>query len=408
MNFKGNGRLLASHILRLRPENKLQKDLAREIDVTPSFISQVESGETVPSDERLATWARGLGAESSFPLLLLCAAHDRVGDGSEAATVRETYRRMIRELEATRREPAGFAKARTLADLKAFAPMVIVAGDKREDPPKTEGDVGALSASPHDDRYLHDVSLPQGTDKISDKVFVHLKEEQLRREFGKINLLVIGSPASNHLSRIVNRHALFRFAFNPDTVNEIEGIIENARIAKKDGPGALKVARDTALRDLKFIMNEFKQGGIFDPLPDRHKVRAKALREGIDFATITVARNPFAENDDFVAIMAAGFHLPGTIHAVKMLSEPDRFANHPFGGVLEVKMNADAPWHEKIQRGEAQIETSSYSIDDMRKALTGISDHPEWPGVKEEATELNKLVAALAQPRAGQPKSATP
>lgn len=399
MDSRESGKLLPGYTVRLRPETKLQKDLAKDIGVTASFISQAESGDTVPSDERLASWARALKAESTLPLLLLCAAHDRVSNGPEAPAIRASYRRMIRGLEESAGGRGDAVRTRTLADLKAFSPMVIVAGDKREDPPKTEGDIGALPASSQDDRYLHEVPLPSGTDKISDKVFVQLEERELRREFGKFNLLVIGSPASNHLSRIVNRHALFRFAFNRESGNEIDKLVKAARIEKDKGPGALKVFRDNALRDLKFIMNEFKQGGIFDPLPDRHKSRAKALRDGIDFATITVARNPFADNDNFVAIMAAGFHLPGTVHAVKMLSEPDRFANHPFGGVLEVKMNADAPWHEKIQRGEAKMETDPYSVDDLRKALAKISEHPEWPGIKDEATELINLVEALAKPR---------
>src|SRR2546430_12635504 len=59
------------------------------------------------------------------------------------------------------------------------------------------------------------------TDVISDKVFVNLDyegKESDRRELedlcGGKNLLIIGSPAANHLARIANRGALFRFALD--------------------------------------------------------------------------------------------------------------------------------------------------------------------------------------------------
>jgi hypothetical protein len=399
-------RWLPMRLTGLHPSGMSTKELAEKIGVTPSMISQAEHGQAVPSDDCLAVWARTLEAESQLAELLVCAAHDRVVNSPEAVTLHRAFEGLLRLQSTVTPHPAAVRGARTLCDFpRAFAPLVVVCGDKRENPPKTEGDIGALSASPMDDRFLHQIPLPRDTDKVSDKVFVMLGREELKRRFGGKNLLVIGSPATNHVARVVNRRALFRFAFGQKSAQEIEDIIAVARQKKSEGPAALKSHYDSALREFKFIFNEFKQGGIFDPLADRHKVRGRALRGDIDFGTVTLACNPFAEDPRFVAIMAAGFHLPGTVHAVKLLSDPGNFQRFPLGGVLEVKMDVNAPWHERIDHASVAIDSEEYSLEDMRRVLERIAEHPDWPGsgdkahAQEEVAELIALVEALAGPR---------
>ncbi len=389
-------KLLPRLIMELRGDDLRQKDLADKVGVTSSYISQMESGTTIPKDEKLVELARALAAEDRLPEFLLRAAHDRVAGDAGGGTARAAYMKLIQELDAKASESRRPAPRRTLEYFpRAFEPLVVVTGDRREDPPKTCGDVGALSASPIDDRYLRDIPFAMDTDKISDKVFVVAGEEYLRERFAKTNLLVIGSPASNHLARIVNRRALFRFAFDPRTAREIDQIIRDGEKARVEGGASnLKVFRDSKMADLKFIMNEFKQGGIFDPFVETYRVRARSLRDGVDFATITVAKHPYAESDDFVAIVAAGFHLPGTVHAVKLLSKPLEFQSRPLGGVVEVRMT-ESNWYARIEKAEPVWDTDEYVVADMIGALERLASLPDRSVGDEEGSATKALIALV-------------
>lgn len=402
--------LLPSYLEKARAERRVrQNELAKVAAVSNSYVSQVLAGTTVPNDERLAAFARVLGIEEQLPQLLLRAAHDRTSPDSENAGIRLAYLRLIQQWNTYSAESGLPTPARTLEHFpRAFQPLVIVAGDKREDPPKTPADVGALSASPLDDRYLRQLPLLPDTEKVSDKVFVLAKEDYLREKFGRQNLFVIGSPASNHLARKINRHAVFKFAFDRKAIADIERIVEGGhKEMDSRGVSGLKTYRDEKLKDLKFIMSEFKQGGIFDPLPASRKLRARSLRFDRDFATITIAEHPYAESHDFVAIMAAGFHLPGTVHAVKFLSDPSKFVSHPLGGVVEVTMS-EATWWERIEKAEADWDTQGYQAKEIIPALESLPEESDWPMSGDEARRLIELVHALIRsPQAGADQQTT-
>jgi len=94
----------------------------------------------------------------------------------------------------------------------AFERLTIIAGDRREAPPHSGGDLFAGSASMLDLRYLNALRL--GTRDVPiwhDKVLVQMSDDYLRRQFGNSNLLVIGSPAVNLAARRINGQSLFRF-----------------------------------------------------------------------------------------------------------------------------------------------------------------------------------------------------
>jgi transcriptional regulator with XRE-family HTH domain len=60
--------------------------------------------------------------------------------------------------------------------------------------------------------------------------------------------------------------------------------------------------------------------------------------EDNDFGIVSLGRNPYAENDDYVCIMAAGISALGTAQAVLSLARKS-FDKHPFGGILEAITN---------------------------------------------------------------------
>src|SRR5205809_5022881 len=94
--------------------------------------------------------------------------------------------------------------------------------------------------------------------------------------------------------------------------------------------------------------------------------------------------------------MAAWFHLPGTVHAVKMLADPTRFKDRPAGGVLEIKLN-DVPWHERIESAQSSWDTEPYQLEVLRTKLNGIGKHPNWPGTSDEADQLSTLAGAVSR-----------
>ena len=108
--------------------------------------------------------------------------------------------------------------------------MAVVTGDKREDRESkiSVGDLGVYAATPGDTRWIMNLDLRPDVIKHVDKTFVLLSETELIRQFAEVNLLVVGSPASNHLARIINSSAVFRFNYRPDVQNDINEIIAKA------------------------------------------------------------------------------------------------------------------------------------------------------------------------------------
>src|SRR6185295_18401362 len=105
---------------------------------------------------------------------------------------------------------------RTLGDFPySSEPLTIVCGDRRDLTPKTRGDIFAHSLSITDLTFLLKLGLPDNVTIKSDKLFVLMSWEYLKREFGNTNLLVIGSPAVNFAIRVINNYTVFRFNLPP-------------------------------------------------------------------------------------------------------------------------------------------------------------------------------------------------
>ena len=246
--------------------------------------------------------------------------------------------------------------------------------------------------------FLPKLGLPQDCAVKSDKIFATMDEDQLRREFGKTNILVIGSPGVNLASRIFNEHCLFRFTIDPQ-LNEVEK--ELGSLDLLDNLPALrafwKMAKDPAKIDLAefqdwdlspellirsseearrlfghrspaYYVSLFSGSGLIDPA---QKVVTLQRHNHNDFAVISLGRNPYADKPNYVCIMAAGIGSLGTAHAVRALADKS-FAEHPFGGIIKVDLNtikappkdfeeAPAEWHTKSYRPEtiiANLETA--------------------------------------------------
>lgn len=374
-------------ILRARREDKelSQGDLASALGIRGSAISNFEQGQRLPSLTQVAKLSAELGLD--LQTLVLARTYDEVCSDdprkwaanavAQRDNLLERLRRLIQDTKATAsaeklKERLG---GRSFLEFpEAFYPLRVVTGDLRQDPPKTAGDIGAYSACPIDDRWIYRLGLRSDTEKISDKEFVISDSDRLSRVYGNCNLLVVGSPASNHLARIINNGVIFRFNLPKELREKLNKLLEGLP-GEKDREVLERKKRDN-LDDLKQLMRRFHASyGIVDPV--LKDVRGFALAPDVDFATVTFGVNPYYQGDDFryVTIMVAGFHHPGTVWALRRLgdvrSDKRIFLKRPYGGVLEIKISPEYSWEDRMRHITCSWDTEEY---DQQSLLDGLDE----------------------------------
>jgi transcriptional regulator with XRE-family HTH domain len=399
-------------------------ELAKRLKKSPSYVSQMRSGAQIPTPETLAALAHAFGAVSRLRELLVAALHDEIEqlsfkDASQSPlkeSLLDAIEQLIR-IVGPSTTPAVRTLGRSFADFpNSFYPLAAVTGDKREDRENkiSVGDLGVYAATPGDTRWILNLGLRPDVIKHIDKNFVLLSEAELIKEFAEVNLLVVGSPASNHLARIINSSAVFRFNYSPDVENAIDEIITKA--------GSLSTAQLVGYREqernrLVAKMRSLFVGGIFDPThPDADYVAAQyaqlAMNMQLDFGVLTFAANPYyvlkckqegrACDHKYVSIMAAGIHHPATAHALRLLGQHCRregvFDRHPYGGVIRVELDLNVPFSTRTMkascRWEDMADKERKPADDQKKLLI---DQLKVIGEKLGRRELKSLALTEAQ-----------
>src|SRR5262249_55722445 len=204
-------------------ERGSRQELAKDLGVSQALLSQWASGKELITEahlaklvDRVTAGAEGTKQAELLRLLLLLAG-ERTDRALEAEAANDSDRRRWTEtsralmhgalglgLGLALKTMAGAEKAsgRTLCDFP-FYPLAIVSGEKREQSSSriTAADFGAVSASHAEFRWLAALSLRADVELYGDKVFVLETAEELRERFGKMHLLIVGSPGSNHLAR---------------------------------------------------------------------------------------------------------------------------------------------------------------------------------------------------------------
>jgi hypothetical protein len=289
----------------------------------------------------------------------------------------------------------------TLRDFPArFSPIVVVTGDRREERPKTKGDLLAYSVSAIDLTFILSLNL-KDVQIVSDKVFVHQDEEWLQSHFGRTHILSIGSPAVNLLSRKINDESVFSFDI-PETAKRDmelhEKAIDGFRFDRMDlflyqqmfkyglGPEAIRKlhllhyerADEEALfercrrlfdtfnglglheKNWSQFMHNFDRPGILDPMDARK--HASALTPSNDFGLISMAPNPYQKGKGYHVVLVAGIHGMATARGVKLLAGKGNFDERPLGGVFEVLFPIhDADWQQMLRQAQVKWQTKPYS-----------------------------------------------
>jgi len=290
---------------------------------------------------------------------------------------------------------------------RAFYPLTVVCGDRRDRPAKDWSDLFVSSMSPLDLMFILRLGLdPVSEDGrgqrrktllFSDRIFAVKDEKELHQRFAGTNLLVIGSPKVNVLARAVNFTSIFRFVLKRSReakrLNERlreESMLRQAHLAQAFGTICMKSehaplcereARSLGIKPEKMsklvnmadellgraslseAVEVFDPLGVSDPTSSRLRARrSNAERLGL----VSLAPNPF--DPDKVAIYAAGFDGVGTAQCLKALAYAGEiFVDHPLGAVLAINYKSIS---EEPENASFRIMTEPYTLDDISDRLT--------------------------------------
>lgn len=386
------------------------------------------------SDESLGLWLSSWLADS-------IDSKRRSGALREDSWVdaRSVAERMLRSARTATTQRHGA----TLADgVGAFQPLGVVVGDLRAWPARTRGDLFVNSASPGMDlAFIGGVlnKLETPAEVFSDKITVASEPDYIREALN-CNLLVVGAPSVNLMTRQINGSAPFHFNIpvdwqewdrrvraNPDLDDPQLRRLVWVLVRKAGDSAPLDEAglreefveqldselirkacclTETLLtvrgqrRSLADIVQAFHAAGISDCITGQ--VQANP-RHNEDYAVVSLARHPYS--DDHMAILVAGIGGYGTAHALRLLADqPEIFEERPCGAVIRVAI----PEASRIGWGELLRQTTSagrddvtpkYKLSELLAKLTASSraDAGFVPPAFEHwaSTDLNNTIASI-------------
>jgi transcriptional regulator with XRE-family HTH domain len=378
--------VLRPAIVRWGKENKrTQEALATECGTDGAGLSHFLAGNGRLQPDVLFKLCEALSLDSTALLLLSeaqrceqkasnCADAEKDGWLGASGKFIETHKRNA-PTSANTRFKFGLL---TLADWPwGFdEPIIVLVGDRRENPPHTIADLLASSGSPGDLFYFSSLKLSDKTLIRSDKV-TKLGTKEFFEDLGEHHLLIIGSPAVNLAARAVNSHACFSFIVSKDAIDS-ESAFE--QVLKKEAwdPDVLENYLDVESKNLEIgkwarkrrhMINDFARSGIMDPV---NYAGPRGLHPGAnDFGVVTLCKHPWSNSK--VAILAAGIRGPGTAASLKMLAEPNAFEDRPLGGVFRVRVPNEAPWASRYTMLKPKWDTHSYSVQAYENSVKGLA-----------------------------------
>lgn len=396
------------------------------IGMNKQRLSAIERGRVMPTIDQQMKICKIFDAMDSEKLVWLLRWLSKEVEKSSLCDLKTVHLRVIEEaiLQLNRipidQYPGTYC---SLEDFpKAFQPITVICGDRREQRPGTRGDLLTYPIAITDIMFLERLGLDKNSTIIkSDKLTVLMDDDYLTRMLGETHLLIVGSPAVNHATRLINRSAVFRFdldldltdwenklrsttQLNDSTALEVfYNLIQNPKdreafrhkevrsLTKEKLDSLIRLAEQLMGNDTaKSLITRFRNSGLVDPADGKvHGTYTKPLN---DFGIVSLAPNPFAESGDYVCVLVAGIHGPGTAHAMRALAEKkDRhgegFQDRPFGGVIEVTLDEFKDWPTRFEKAEWEWQTNPYTPE---KILTNLENELQQKRAGQEETFTKK------------------
>jgi hypothetical protein len=390
--------------------------------------------------------AQARGVNPTLALLSLVASRlergrDHIKDESLARQVREALESLADHLSS--QSPALARPAtRTLENWPhAFAPpYYVVTGDRRERKREkriTPADFGVVSSSAAELRHIFRLGLPRDTQVVTDKMFILTPYDELCDRFAEATIICVGSPASNALSRILNRYSIHRYNLKKDHYDLVEDFIRDAWVVGTDdrerhagprevphpdffvAPAPVPIERfngpaleefiDRKKDELSWMKHSTFAGGFIDPATAL-RIRGLEIPPDGDFGIITLSQNPFRKTNDgkHPAVLISGYHLPGTYYGLhpSIWEDPSTFfAKHRLGGIIKVDLKPPTShprrfytFYERMENFSVDWDANSdYEIEDL---FNGLEDMSRSGGgichlTKEEASRALDFVRKL-------------
>jgi hypothetical protein len=241
---------------------------------------------------------------------------------------------------------------------KAFKDIAIVPGDCRENLPSRPQDLLADTASLSDLAWIPMMHLSPNTILITDK-FALLPD--MKEVLKNKNLLIIGSPGVNWVSRHIWRNGPFYFGVDKKAM---EDVLKREREIEGMDPVDLRMYKINNAAAFPQLLGNLKGDSLYDPALGNI---TQAVGNQEMYGVISLCKHPFS--DDHYAILIGGPRLLGTMAAEKLLADPKAMAKRPFGGVVRAIEATGKPRGLSYTDAYVDWVTEPYNYKELREIL---------------------------------------
>ena len=311
-------------------------------------------------------------------------------------------------------------QAPTLANFpEAFTNLVVIVGDYYGEInrfPEYHFELFRKSASNTVLTYLLQLGLPKDALILSDHLIMRAKETKRKELLADKNILVIGSPLVNIVSRFLTlrKSLIFNFVYRDKAYSGYSDFYDNLEIKLGNKPAVVRSfykLMDKTKEDIKSIelkdvgekiehedLNRIKEAieelrellgndeaknkdviELFNPIEIFSPFSPTFLSSSTDsktkdYALITIGENPWSVSSEesypkrsLVAV--CGLNRISTAGAMKTLLDKEELEKHPLGGLILVDEPPDSRGLKEIFESTPDWITSKYSLQDISKAI---------------------------------------
>ncbi|MBF0345151.1 MAG: hypothetical protein HQL06_13095 [Nitrospirae bacterium] len=253
--------------------------------------------------------------------------------------------------------------------------LVIIIGDRRENPPSTIGDLFILSPSIDDLSHVFQMNWPPNSVLRGDKLVCWNLDSS--REINDNHIFVVGSPKVNIAAFKINENSIFNFAIDDNDKKEIETF--QSRFSTKEANDKSFLEWVNSEEGKKLIdkdPNNLQVVCINDTFNEGKRIYANKHRN-VTYGLISFASHLNNNNKSKLSVFIAGIDLTATLTITREFFKIN-FSDHMFGGIIKVNYSTsdrhkphELPHHGYLDSGSDYWYTAKYDEKAIREAKKG-------------------------------------